>query len=251
MIKRIFTDTDGKGRWLIALCVIAVALAIILPVRALTASAAAGGYIGEDRAKSIALAHAGVTAEQATFFRTHLDRDDRRDVYDIEFYSGDAEYDYEIDAVNGIVIEYDMDIEQYTGNADTVGRDRGGDYADPNSTQQDGNTGAAAQPPAQDSANGSAAAGQPPAQGATGAESPPAQSGTDDGVYIGENRAQSIALEHAGLTADQTTILRTHLDRDDRREVYDVEFYSGYTEYDYEIDAVSGVILEYDIDYDD
>lgn len=241
MIKKIFTEADGRGRWLIVLCVIAVALAIILPLRAQAANAGANGYIGEDKAKSIALEHAGLTADQVTFLRAHLDRDDRYDVYDIEFYSSDTEYDYEIDAVNGTIIEYDMDIERYSGKTDSASN-RGTGHADLNSAAAN-----AEQQPSQSATDIT----PQPAQGATDTTPQPTQNNTDTSGYIGEEKAKSIALEHAGLTAEQTTFLRAHLDRDDRRDVYDVEFYNGHTEYDYEIDAANGAILEYDVDYDD
>ena len=43
---------------------------------------------------------------------------------------------------------------------------------------------------------------------------------------------------------------KVKLDDDDGRGVYEIEFYVGNTEYDYEIDAHSGGIIEYDIDRD-
>ena len=57
-----------------------------------------------------------------------------------------------------------------------------------------------------------------------------------------------IALENAGLSADGVTFIRTHLDYDDGRAEYEVEFYQGNMEYDYDIDAVNGTILSYDHD---
>ena len=44
-------------------------------------------------------------------------------VYEVEFYSGNKEYDYEIDAATGSIVGYDYDIENYTipssGNSGT------------------------------------------------------------------------------------------------------------------------------------
>ena len=66
---------------------------------------------------------------------------------------------------------------------------------------------------------------------------------------IGEEAAREIALQHAGLTAEQVTFLPTDLEIEDGRQVYDVEFYTaGYTEYDYEIDAVTGEVVSLDYD---
>ena len=74
------------------------------------------------------------------------------------------------------------------------------------------------------------------------------QAGSQSGSYIGEAKAKSIALSHAGLSEDQVTFVRVKLDRDDGRWEYEVEFYKGGTEYDYEINATTGAILSYDYD---
>ena len=78
------------------------------------------------------------------------------------------------------------------------------------------------------------------------------QSGSQSGTQITLERAKQIALKHAGVSASQATFVRAHLDYDDGRWEYEVEFIvssgSGYTEYDYDIDAASGRILSYDRD---
>lgn len=76
--------------------------------------AASSSYIGEAKAKEIALQHAGLSSGQVTFFRTQMDWENGRRVYDVEFYSGNKEYDYEIDATSGAVLSYDFDAEHYT-----------------------------------------------------------------------------------------------------------------------------------------
>ena len=73
--------------------------------------------------------------------------------------------------------------------------------------------------------------------------------GSSSGSLIGEAAAQAKALAHAGLTASQVTFVRSQLDWDDGRRVYDVEFYTtDYREYDYEIDAYTGAVLSFDSD---
>lgn len=69
--------------------------------------------ITKAKAKSIALKHAGVSSSKATFVTAKLDYEDGQQVYEIEFYSGNTEYDYEILASNGKIISYDKDIENY------------------------------------------------------------------------------------------------------------------------------------------
>ena len=63
--------------------------------------------------------------------------------------------------------------------------------------------------------------------------------------------AQTIALEHAGLTKDQVTRLRTQYDREDGVVVYEVTFYDQRWEYEYKIHAETGRILDWEKDYDD
>lgn len=76
---------------------------------------AASGMITLEDAKAKALTHAGLTADQVTFVENKLDYENGRQVYELEFYTGDyKEYDYEIDAYTGEVVGYDYDAEYYT-----------------------------------------------------------------------------------------------------------------------------------------
>lgn len=67
------------------------------------------GFIGIDRAKEIALNHAGKSSSSVSFSKVKLDDDDGEVVYEIEFYIGSIEYDYEIDAYSGTILEYEID----------------------------------------------------------------------------------------------------------------------------------------------
>ena len=62
---------------------------------------------------------------------------------------------------------------------------------------------------------------------------------------IGVEKAKEIALEKAGVKAEDTLFINAHLDRDDGRVEYDVEFQSGHTEYEVRVDAVTGAINEF------
>ena len=74
--------------------------------------AANSSYIGVEKAKAIALKDAKVS--DVTFVKVKLDTEDGVKVYDVEFYKGNVEYDYEIDAITGKIREKDLDIENYT-----------------------------------------------------------------------------------------------------------------------------------------
>ena len=70
-------------------------------------------------------------------------------------------------------------------------------------------------------------------------------------TYITANEALDIALQHAGISESQAEIDKLEFDTDDGVPYYDVEFDVGEDEYEYEIHAISGAILDYDIDLDD
>ena len=176
----------------------------------------AGGqaeYIGIDAAKAVALESAGVAEDDAVFSTAGLDKRNGMDYYAVDFTAGGQSYEYDIDAVTGVVI----DSSSGGGTAET-----------PAAGDDDGTASAPA-----------AASPSPSAGQTTGGQA----------AAVTEEQAREIALSHAGLTADQVTFVRSELDRDDGRLMYDVEFYtSDYKEYDYEIDAATGEILSYDYD---
>lgn len=68
-----------------------------------------GDYIGIESAKDIAIAHAGVEIDKA-LVEAELDNDDGVYYYSVEFVSGEYEYEYEIDAVNGNVLKMDKEL---------------------------------------------------------------------------------------------------------------------------------------------
>ena len=185
---------------------------------AATGANAAETYITEAAAKAAALKHAGLTEADVTFVHANLDRDDGRMEYEIEFYTADKEYDYDIDAVTGEVVSCDFDAEH--GDRPVAA-----------------NAGAAEAPGTQ---------GEPDAATAATADAP---AGADlSAVAVTEEEARAIALKDAGRTEADVTFVRVKLDRDDGRLEYEIEFYADGKEYDYDIDAATGKILSRDDD---
>lgn len=70
-----------------------------------------GSYISVDKAKEIAVGKAGLTVSGVTFQKAKLDYDDGRAVYDIEFYNGGVEYECEVDASTGTILDYSSERE--------------------------------------------------------------------------------------------------------------------------------------------
>ena len=69
------------------------------------------GDIGYAKAKSIALNHAGVNENKAYDMGIELDDEDGRLVYEVEFKSGNVEYDYEIDASSGAILKHETELD--------------------------------------------------------------------------------------------------------------------------------------------
>mgnify|MGYP000303175193 CR=1 FL=1 len=67
--------------------------------------------IGYAKAKSIALNHAGLSENQAYDMDIELDDEDGTLVYEIEFKSGNMEYDYEIDAASGAILKHEAELD--------------------------------------------------------------------------------------------------------------------------------------------
>ena len=175
------------------------------------------------RAEEIALEHAGLTLSQVERLRSHYELDDGREEYDVEFSSGDYEYDYTIDAYTGTILSQDREYEP-------------GKAKEASATEPKADT---------SSQKKSSASSQTKASGTASKKT----SGT---ASISAEDAKSIALKHAGLTAGQVTGLRAEYDADrDEAAHYDVEFREGRVEYDYEIHAQTGEILSSEKDIDD
>ena len=70
---------------------------------------------------------------------------------------------------------------------------------------------------------------------------------------IGVDKATEIALADAGLSEDDVTFTKQAPDIDDGVSIYEIEFTSGETKYEYDIEAATGKIFSRDTDsiYDD
>ncbi len=186
-----------------------------------TGGTAAAGDVTETEAASIAMEHAGVKEDDALSLRVSQEEEDGVAVYDVEFATADRRYHCDVVRSSGEVLNYAY-------NAVTSGDDQADD-------------GAAAQ--TSGTQESSASAAQTDDASASSAQQSTASSGAID-----EAQARSIALEHAGVAESDAKFYRVERDNDDGRAVYEVEFYSGNTEYDYEISAETGEILSYDSD---
>ena len=250
-------------------------------------SASQSAYIGLEAAKEAALKHAGISASDATFVEAEYDYDDGRMVYEVEFHVKGTEYDYEIDAQTGEVVKYKT--EQNGANtggssantspfigesaAKAAALKHAGvsesstkycnawlEYDDGRAECYEvefmaGNTryefkialpSATVLESERESYGGSGSSGQSTGQSGSQTSGGSGTSSTD----IGAEKAKSIALNHAGVSASQTSEMKVEQDWDDGVLEYEVEFKASGVEYEYTIHGGTGQILKYESDRD-
>ncbi|MCI7098397.1 MAG: PepSY domain-containing protein [Lachnospiraceae bacterium] len=76
-----------------------------------TGNSGTDARISEDEAKEIVLKDAGVSEKDISGIRIKLEKDDGIWQYEVDFYAGDKEYDYNIDADTGKILSKDMEID--------------------------------------------------------------------------------------------------------------------------------------------
>ncbi len=160
------------------------------------------GRITEADAKQIALDHAGISESETDRLRVKLDYDDGVQEYEVTYYVGNREYDYDIDAATGTIRSFDSEIEDDYNIASA-----------PSATR--------------------------------------AAASASSGAAITEAEAKQIALDHAGVSESETERMRVKLGRDDGVQEYEVTFYVGNREYDYDINAATGEIRSHNSEIDD
>lgn len=226
-----------------------------------------GDDIGPEGAKAAALNHAGLAAEAVTGIEVESDWDNGRLVYEVEFQSGSIKYEYTIEGATGKVLKVQQESPAGSGTpgipVSPVGEDIGTEGAQAAALAHaglaaDGVSGMKVEPGRD---NGRLEyevefrAGQTEydvtVDGATGKvveyekKVAPAASIVPTNGDIGAEGAKATALADAGLSAGEVTGMKVEADRDDGRLEYEVEFWSGNSEYEYTIDGATGGILEY------
>ena len=166
--------------------------------------------VDAEKAKEIALNHAGTDGSKVSFVKAELEYDDGIATYEIEFFSNDGkEYDYEISAYTGEIVSYDCDAEANYYYSRGRLRER---------------------------------------EGAGRENKARASAEQKSGEGITQEEAKNIALEKAGLSASEVSFIQVNPDYDDGRLQYEGKFFHGALEYEFEIDAASGRITDWDVE---
>lgn len=193
----------------------------LLAITVLTLAAAgivtgcSGKDIGRDAALEAAFNDAGVSESDTTRLKVSEDRDDGRKVYEIQFDVDNTEYDYEIQASDGSILSSETENRVQVQSNGQNGSD---DAAGQNNVQDDGQN-------TQDN-------GQNSNQGQTNTQ-----------TAVTREQAIETALSRVSGATEQD--IRIELDRDDGVYKYEGDIIYNGMEYEFEIDANSGTILEW------
>ena len=229
-------------------------------------------YLTGEEAKQIALEDAGLAADAVTFLRVKLDLDDGRSEYDVEFYQGQTEYDYEIDAVTGQILSCDRDIESYQPSSSAQSTASGQisledarqialshagltvdqvTFVKEELGYDDGRAeyefefyqGTSEYDYEIDAATGEIRSFDQDAE----YYAPQTQTA---GSEISAADAKAIAFAHAGVSEADARGLEMDIDRDNGRTVYEFEWEIGRVEYSCDVDAATGEVVGFERDAD-
>ena len=228
------------------------------------AAAFGAAYIGESAAVSKALKNAGASRSQVWELECEKDKDDGVTVYDVEFKKGSTEYSYKINAKTGNIREKTVEYIYRYSSAGLIGKTAAinralsfcgipktaiteltcrYDYDDGKEIYEvkfrKGNY--------RYEYDVNARSGKVVEYSREYSKKTTAVVNPAD-KYIGSDKALEIALAKAGLNKSQILYQKVKLDTDGGVKVYEVEFFAGNIEYDFEIDAIKGTVLKYETD---
>ena len=251
------TNTVAKRKRNIIITSLCVLVAAIMAFSILSVSTCAKGYIGESKAKSIALKNAKVKKSKAKFTKVKLDYDDGIRVYDVDFVTKTKKYDYEINAKTGKVLSKEVKkIAKSSGKKISLAKAKSKALKNANvkkskakfiKTKLDYDDGIQVYDIEFKTKNKkydyeiTAKSGKIISKEVK-------KIANSSGKKITMAKAKSIALKNAGFKSSQVTFTKAKLDYDDGLQVYEIEFYKGHYEYEYEINAKTGKIISKDID---
>ncbi len=244
-----------------------------------SAAASAAKKLTESDAKKIAFDDAGVKEADVEFINVKPDRDDGRDVFDVEFYVDGTEYDYEIDAESGKILSFDKEVENLRipqsttakqnssaniteSDAKKIAFDDAGvkeanvEFINVKPDRDDGRdvfdvefyAGGTEYDYEIDAESGKILSFDKEVENLRIPQSTTAKQ--NGSANITEAEAKEIAFDDAGISASSAKRVKTEFDRDDGREIYEVEFYYNGLEYSYEINAADGRIIDKETDRD-
>jgi len=210
-------------------------------------------FIGLEKAKEIALKDANLdeTAQKIVFTREELSRNSGKPCYILEFYTAKKQYSYKVDAKDGSILEAYHFI--LLADAKKIALDDAGVSEKVTFTEETLVAGGIKSPYYSFAFESDTARWTYKIDAVLGSIMdktcdkiiPPAPE------FIGLEKAKQIALEDAGLdeATQKIVFTREELSRNSGKPCYILEFYTDKCEYAYKVDAVSGDIIEKNIEW--
>ena len=210
-------------------------------------------FISLEEAKEIALKDAGLNeaTQKIVFTREELSRNSGKPCYILEFYTAKKQYSYKVDAKNGSIIEAYHFI--LLADAKKIALDDAGVNVKVVFTTEDLVAGGIKSPYYYFVFESDSARWTYKIDAVLGV----IMDKTCDKIiplapeFIGMEKAKQIALEDAGLdeATQKIVFTREELSRNQGKPCYILEFYTDKCAYSYKVDAVSGDILEKNIEW--
>ena len=210
-------------------------------------------FISLEEAKQIALKDAGIdeAAQKIVFTREELSRNQGKPCYILEFYTAKKQYSYKVDAKNGSIMEAYHFI--LLADAKKIALDDAGVNVKVVFTTEELVAGGIKSPYYYFVFESDSARWTYKIDAVLGV----IMDKTCDKIiplapeFIGLEKAKQIALEDAGLdeATQKIVFTREELSRNQGKPYYILEFYTDKCAYSYKVDAVSGDILEKNIEW--
>ena len=210
-------------------------------------------FISLEEAKEIALKDAGLNeaTQKIVFTREELNRNQGKPCYILEFYTAKKQYSYKVDAKNGSIIEAYHFI--LLADAKKIALDDAGVNVKVIFTTEELVAGGIKSPYYYFVFESDSARWTYKIDAVLGV----IMDKTCDKIiplapeFIGLEKAKQIALEDAGLdeATQKIVFTREELSRNSGKPCYILEFYTAEKQYSYKVDAVSGDILEKNIEW--
>ena len=244
---------DAKTQWTYRIDAV---LGIVLEKRqkeTATTEIDTADFISLEEAKKIALKDAELdeATQKIVFTREELSRNSGKPCYILEFYTAKKQYSYKVDAKNGSIMEAYHFI--LLADAKKIALDDAGVNVKVVFTTEELVAGGIKSPYYYFAFESASARWTYKIDAVLGV----IMDKTCDKIiplapeFIGLEKAKQIALEDAGLdeTAQKIVFTREELSRNQGKPCYILEFYTDKCAYSYKVDAVSGDILEKNIEW--
>lgn len=181
-------------------------------------------FIGEAEAQKIALKDLDIEESAAAFVETKIEKEDGvPEYYKVKIYLNDVKHVYKIDLTQGTILAHKENVLEKEDDKQEGNENHGGKGEHPDIP---GNSG-----------NGNH--GENGGKGENG--------GMQAGNAIGKEKALEIVFADAGVAETDVTGIKVGYDHNRGKSEYEIKFKYNDTKYEYEVNAVTGEIIEKEI----